>query len=65
MKAPAHRWLIAAGVGLTLAGLVVWQQYRLRLVAACVAADGIWIGAASRCLPAPGSPILQRDLRRS
>ena len=54
----------AVAVALLLV-LFGWQQRRSRLVAACVTSGGIWDGRASHCIPLPGSPILQRDLRRT
>jgi hypothetical protein len=59
------RPLLAVGVLVVLGGLLAWQQIRTRQINACVLANGAWDGATSSCRPLPGSPILQRDLRRS
>ena len=59
------RPLIATALVVVVAGLLLWQQSRARQIAACQATNGLWDGATSTCRPAPGSPILQRDLRRS
>ena len=59
------RWIIAAAAIITLAGLLVWQQRRTSIVQDCVASGGLWDGSTSKCMPGPGRPILQRDIRRS
>jgi hypothetical protein len=59
------RPLLALAVIATLGGLFVWQQIRTQQINACISANGAWDGATSTCRPMPGSPILQRDLRRS
>ena len=60
-----NRWIAAVVVATVLGGLLVWQQNRARLMAICVEAGGLWNGATSSCAPAPGRPILQRDLHRT
>ena len=60
-----NRALIAGVLVVIVAGLALWQQSRARLVNTCTAAGGLWDGASSTCRPAPGSPIIQRDIRRS
>ena len=60
-----NRGIASAVVLAVLAGLLGWQWYRERLVAACVLEGGVWNGAQSRCDPPAGRPILQRDLHRS
>ncbi len=59
------RPVLAAAVLALIAGLFAWQQIRSRQITACIASNGAWDGAISTCRPHPGSPILQRDLRRS
>jgi hypothetical protein len=59
------RPLLALAVLAVLGGLFAWQQTRTRQINACITANGAWDGATSSCRPLPGSPILQRDLRRS
>lgn len=65
MKLQQLKWLIAAVTMGVLVLLMGWQQRRSRLVAGCVTSGGVWDGRTSHCVPLPGSPILQRDLRRS
>ena len=65
MRLPPSRMLVAGLALAAIAVLVSWQQHRLRLMAACASDAGIWDGRASKCLPVPPSPILQRDLRRT
>ena len=65
MKRQRTRWLIAAATVVLLVVLLGWQQRRSNLIAGCVASGGAWNGRASQCIPIPGAPILQRDLRRS
>ncbi len=60
-----NRALVAGALVVLIAALAVWQQSRARLVNDCIAAGGLWDGASSTCRPAPGSPIIQRDIRRS
>ena len=59
------RWSAALLAVAVLAGLLVWQRGRSRVIAECVAGGGAWNGPTSRCVPLPGPPLLQRDLRRS
>lgn len=59
------RWLAAAVVLSALVGLLAWQWSRESRIEACVAGGGIWDGRQSRCLPAPPSPILRRNLERT
>jgi hypothetical protein len=59
------RPVLAVAVLVILGGLIVWQQIRTRQLNACILANGAWDGVTSTCRPLPGSPILQRDLRRS
>ncbi len=59
------RMIAVASVLIALAGLLLWQSYRERRVAGCVALGGTWHGPTSVCEPSRG-PILQReDLKRS
>jgi hypothetical protein len=58
------RWIAAAAMLATLGALLIWQWSRERQIAACHQAGGIWNGAQSRCQPAPGRPLLRRDLER-
>ncbi|MEZ5849926.1 MAG: hypothetical protein R3D68_04635 [Hyphomicrobiaceae bacterium] len=62
---PRHRLIIAAGAILLLAALFGWQWWRERRMHDCEAAGGAWIGKQSRCVPAPGRPILTRPLERA
>ena len=63
------RWrfrAVAAGVVvLALIALIAWQRHRSALVRDCVASGGAWHGPESKCVPLPGAPVLQRDLRRT
>ncbi len=59
------RWLTLGVMLVALAGLLVWQQHRERLVAACQTSGGIWDGRHGLCAPALPSPILKRDIERS
>jgi hypothetical protein len=60
----SRRLWIAVVVAATLASLFIWQRQRHDLIAACGASGGIWNGLTSECRPPPGSPVIQRDLRR-
>lgn len=59
----------AARIGILVVTLALllslgWWQYRRGvLVRGCVEAGNIWDG--TKCLRAPGAPILQRELQRS
>lgn len=58
------RWAIAGAVAAVLLGLFLWQRQRHAMIEACNVSGGVWNGAASKCAPAPGAPVLQRDIRR-
>ena len=60
-----HRWVFALIAMLALAGLLGWQVSRERQISACHTSGGAWNGPQSRCDPAPGRPILRRDIDRS
>ncbi len=59
------RGRIVMVAAVVLAGLFFVQRHRLGLVRACTEASGLWDGTTSTCKPAPGMPIIQRDLRRT
>lgn len=59
------RWAIAGIVAAVLIGLLLWQRQRHALIENCSAAGGVWNGENSKCIPVPGAPVLQRDLRRT
>lgn len=58
------RWLVAIAVLAVIGGLLLWQWHRERLIADCLATGGAWDGPASRCMKAPPSPILKRNIER-
>ena len=59
------RVIFAACAVTVVTGLFLWQHYRNGLMAQCARAGGAWNGRVSQCIPLPGAPLLQRDLRRS
>lgn len=61
----AARWIAGCLMLAGLIGLLVWQQQRERLLAACSAQGGVWNGRLGVCETPPPSPILRRDLERS
>ncbi|MFM9941276.1 MAG: hypothetical protein ACKVP7_17475 [Hyphomicrobiaceae bacterium] len=64
MRPSLQRWLLAAAALAIVAGLLVWQWRRERLIADCLRTGGAWDGPASRCMKAPPSPILRRGIER-
>ena len=65
MRLASTRWTIAPAVAVVLAVLTLWHGQRMRLLEACSARGGLWNGTTSKCIPIPGPPVLQRDLRRT
>ncbi|HUS97162.1 MAG TPA: hypothetical protein VMX97_10515 [Hyphomicrobiaceae bacterium] len=60
-----YRMLIAAAAVLILTGLLIWQEQRFTLVAACTESGGMWDGSQSRCRTVPVRIILEKNLKRS
>lgn len=60
----AIQTVLAVLMTLLVAGLLVWQDARYRLVSQCHANGGQWDGASGRCRPIP-KIYLERGLKRT
>lgn len=58
-----HRIIAALSLATALAGLLIWQQYRSRQIAACQEESGVWDGHT--CRADERRIRIQRDLQRT
>jgi hypothetical protein len=60
-----ERWIFAGALLVLLAGLILWQKHRERLMEACLEQGRTWNGPQSRCESPRIGPILKRALERT
>lgn len=58
------RIVLGTCVALILAGLLMWQHVRYKMVETCLSSGGHWDGANSLCRPLPRI-YLERGLKRT